>query len=269
MHILPSLLASQPPGLIFDIDGTLSPIAPTPDEARLYPGVAALLEQARAYARIAIITGREIEDGAAMVNIDGLTYIGIHGVELCDGLPATHQVYINAEALPYFEPGRHLLDLAEQRFAGYPGVMVERKRLGGSVHYRLAPNPERTRTLILETLREPARAHHFRLSGGKQVIDIKPIFTINKGQALRSFVERYQLAGVLFAGDDRTDLDAMLEIERLRQEGHLAASIAVQAADTLPELLEHADLVVQGVEGMARLLHSIVELLRDGAAPPH
>ncbi len=265
MQSLQSILASQPLGLVFDIDGTLSPIAPTPDAARLYPGVAELLEQARRHAHIAIITGREIEDGAAMVNIDGLTYIGIHGVELCDGLPETHPVYISAEALPFLEPSQHLFDLAEQKFADYPGVMVERKRLGGSVHYRLARNPEQVRKLIIETLREPAHAHNFRLTRGKRVVDIKPIFKINKGQALKNFVERYDLAGVLFAGDDRTDLDAALEIERLRQQGCRAATIVVQAADTLPELLEHADHVVQGVDGMARLLHEIVEFLQARA----
>ena len=266
MQIVQSVLASQPSGLVFDIDGTLSPIAPTPDAASLYPGVAALLEQARAYAQVAIITGREITDGAAMVNIEGLTYIGIHGVEWCEGLPATHTVSISPEALPYIEPGQRLLDLAEQKLANYPGVMVERKRLGGSVHYRLARDPEQAHKLIMDTLREPAHAHHFLLSSGKRVIDIKPAFAINKGQALRSFVERFKLASVLFAGDDRTDLDAILEIERLRQEGYHAAAITVQAADTLPELLEHADLVVQGVEGMARLLQDIVASLQARSA---
>ncbi|MEO7021939.1 MAG: trehalose-phosphatase [Ktedonobacteraceae bacterium] len=269
MHNVHTILASQPLGLVFDIDGTLSPIAPTPDAAKLYPGIATLLEQAKGYAHIAIMTGREIEDGAAMVNIEGLTYIGTHGVEWCEGLPGKHPVHISSEALPYIEPSQQLLDLAEQKLADWPGVMVERKRLGGSIHYRQARNPEQVRKAILDTLREPAHARHFLLSRGKRVIDIKPAFKINKGQALRKFVEQFNLKGVLFAGDDRTDLDAMLEIERLRQEGWQVASITVQAADTLPELLEHTDLVVQGVEGMAQLLHEIVEQLQDRAATAH
>ncbi|HEU5383462.1 MAG TPA: trehalose-phosphatase [Ktedonobacteraceae bacterium] len=265
MQRIQNILMCQPLGLIFDIDGTLSPIAPTPDEAKLYPGVASLLEEARTYAHVAIVTGRAIEDAASMVNIEGITYIGTHGVEWCEGLPSTHPVQVNAEVLPCIKPGQQLLDLAEQTLAGWPGVIIERKRLGGSLHYRLAPNAEEVRQVILETLREPAHEQHFLLSQGKQVIDIKPALHIHKGQALKSLVQRYSLKGVIFAGDDRTDLDAMLEIEHLRQEGLQAAAIAVQAADTLPELLEHADIVVQGVAGMVRLLHDMLEQLRTSA----
>ncbi|HEY3992246.1 MAG TPA: trehalose-phosphatase [Ktedonobacteraceae bacterium] len=252
------ILQARPLGLAFDIDGTLSPIAPTPGEARLYPGVATLLERARAHAQVAIMTGRALEQGAALVNVEGITYIGTHGVEWCEGLPTSHQIQINPSAQPYVALSNELLDLAEQRLADQPGIFIERKRLGGSVHYRLSPQPEQARELILLTLQEPARARNFHLSEGKKVIDIKPLLPLNKGTELRRFVQRFQLAGIVFAGDDRTDLDAVLEIARLRQDGLQAASIVVQATDTLPDLLEHADTVVQGVEGMAQLLSEMV-----------
>lgn len=259
MSILQPVLASRPLGLAFDIDGTLSPIAATPSEARLYPGVAETLERLKKHAHIAILTGRAVEKGAALVNVEGLTYIGTHGAEWSEGLPAGQHVQISNEALAYIKPGQELLDLAEKRLVHLPGVFVERKRLGGSVHYRLAPNPELARMNILDALQEPAHAAHFLLSEGKRVVDIKPAIPLNKGKALRDFVRCFALQGVLFAGDDRTDLDAILEVERLKQEGVQAAAIAVQAADTLPDLLEHADIVVQGVEGMARLLREIAE----------
>jgi len=262
---LAKILQARPLGLAFDIDGTLSPIAATPDAARLYPGVAALLEEARAFAHIAIMTGRAIESGAAMVNVENITYVGTHGVEWCEGLPTNHEIQINPLARPYLAQSAELLNLAEESLAGQPGIFIERKRLGGSIHYRLAPQPELARELILATLRDPAADLNFHLSEGKRVIDIKPMLTLNKGTELRSFVQRFQLAGILFAGDDRTDLDAVLEIKRLRQEGLQATAIVVQAADTLPALLEQADLVVQGVEGMAQLLNQIVEQLRQGA----
>src|SRR6266567_9391709 len=110
-----TVLAQWPLGLVFDIDGTLSPIASTPDEAPLYPGVARLLEHAREHAHVAIMTGRTVDAGAAMVNVEGLTYIGSHGLEWCDGLPATHPVRLIPEAEPYVEPGNYLLDLAQQQ----------------------------------------------------------------------------------------------------------------------------------------------------------
>ncbi|HEY0753294.1 MAG TPA: trehalose-phosphatase [Ktedonobacteraceae bacterium] len=261
---LANILQTRPLGLVFDIDGTLSPIVSTPSEARLYPGVAELLAEARNYAHVAIMTGRALASGAALVNVEGLTYVGTHGAEWCEGLPGTHEIQINPLARPYLAPGAELLDLAEQELASLPGILIERKLLGGSVHYRLSPQPEQAHELILTTLRAAAEARHFHLSEGKRVIDIKPIIALNKGTELRSFAQRFQLAGLLFAGDDRTDLDAALEIERLRQDGLQAAMIVVQAPDTLPALLEHADSVVQGVAGMAQLLNEIVAQLRQG-----
>ncbi len=105
-----TVLARRPLGIALDIDGTLSPIALTPEEARLYPGVVDLLEQARDHAgvHVAIMTGRGIEDGAAKVNIDDLTYTGTHGLEWSDGLPWLHPVQVAQEALVYAEAGKYL-----------------------------------------------------------------------------------------------------------------------------------------------------------------
>src|SRR5258708_37014578 len=85
---LQHVIKQRPLGLVFDIDGTLSPIAPTPAEARLYPGIAAQLEGANKHAGVyvAINTGRAVDVGAAMVNVEGLTYVGAYGVGWLAGL---------------------------------------------------------------------------------------------------------------------------------------------------------------------------------------
>ncbi len=260
---LQKVLRQRPLGLIFDIDGTLSPIAPTPDEARLYPGVAELLTNAAQLVHVAILTGRGIENGAAMINVEGITYSGSHGIEWSEGLPTTHQVQIDPEAEASMQPAAELLDFVEQKLSHISGILVERKRIGGSVHDRLASDHEATRQLILDTLSEPARQLGLNIGEGKKVVEIKPSVVINKGQALRRVVQRFELAGVVFAGDDRTDLDAVLEINRLKQEGIVSASIVVQHHDTLPALLENADIIVQEVDGMVQLLKDIVEELRN------
>jgi len=252
-------------GLVFDIDGTLSPIAPTPDEAWLAPGVVPLLEEARKYAHVAIITGREVDDVAAMVNVEGLTYIGTHGLEWCDGLPTRHPIQLVPEARASIEPGKYLLDLAEKELAGLPGIIVERKRVGGSIHYRLSPHPEQARQRIFAVLEGPAHSVNMRLSEGKRVVEIRTLQNItNKGEALRHFAQRLDLHGIIFAGDDRTDLDAILQIPNLRKQGIAALSIVVRHVDTLPSLLEHGDIIVQEVDGMVNLLRKIVRLLREG-----
>ncbi len=215
---LPTILAQSPRGLAFDIDGTLSPIASTPDEARIYPGVLPLLAQAQKYAHVAILTGRSIDDGASMVNLDGLTYIGTHGLEWSEGLPWLHSVEITSEALNYYEPGKYLLDLVEQYLEELPGELI---------------------------------------------VEIRVPLPVHKGRAIRQFAQRYNLKAIVFAGDDRTDLDAVTEITSMRKEGIAALSIVVQHHDTLPELLAQADIVVQEVLGMVELLREIVTILEN------
>jgi trehalose 6-phosphate phosphatase len=259
-----SILKQHPLGLVFDIDGTLSPIAPTPDQARLYPGVADYLEQAKQFAHVGILTGRAIDDGARIVNIAGLTYVGTHGLEWSEGLPATHPIELLSEAKPYIEPGKQLMDLAEQQLSPQlPNLIVQHKSIGGTLHYRLVPDPEQARELILASLKEPAARLNMQLDEGKRAVEILAPLTINKGKALRRFVKQFALHGIIFAGDDRTDLHAILEVERLRQDGYAAHSIVVQHADTPEALLEHADTVVQGVEGMAQLLGEMIADLRS------
>jgi trehalose 6-phosphate phosphatase len=256
-----TVLAQRPLGLAFDYDGTLSPIAPTPEQAQLYPGVTDLLQRAQKYARVAILTGREIEDGARKINLDGLTYIGTHGMEWSDGLPWLHEVHIAPGALEHTAAGAYLLDLVAASQADLPGVVVQRKRVGGSIHYRLAQDQQETRQKLLELLAEPARRVNMQLSEGKRVVEIRPPLAIDKGQALRQFAQRNALRGLIFAGDDRTDLDGIMELAKLRQQGLATLGIVVRHHDTLPALLQHADIVVDEVPGMVALLRDIIEIV--------
>lgn len=260
---LSNLLSCRPLGLVFDIDGTLSPIAPTPGEARLYPGIADLLQRAAQLVDVAVMTGRAIRSGAAIVRLENLTYIGTHGLEWADGLPDHNQVHVVPEALPYSEPGKRLLDLVAQEMDKQAGILIEHKIVGGAIHYRLAPNPEQARQRILTLLEEPAKREQMLLKEGKRMVEIVAPLTINKGEALRRYCERFHLQGVLFAGDDLTDLDAILETKRLRSPSLAALSVAVRHHDTLPALLENADIVVEEVEGMFGLLQEIVAQLES------
>ena len=268
---LPAILAQRPLGLVFDIDGTLSQLVPIPDDARLYPGVTTLLEQLRDHdvVHVGIMTGRGIDDGARMVGVEGLTYIGTHGLEWSNGLPSTHPVQLVAGAEQYVAPGNYVLDLAERELRNVPGVIIQRKHVGGTIHYRRSPDPDDARQRILAVVEEPAQHVHMRIGEGKKVVEILAPLAVNKGQALRSFVQHLDLHAIVFAGDDRTDLYAMQEIEHLRRdeaEKIAALSIAVQHSDTLPGILEHADIVVQGVEGMVSLLHKMVNILKGAEA---
>ncbi|QBD83212.1 trehalose-phosphatase [Ktedonosporobacter rubrisoli] len=262
---LQRILQQRPLGLVFDIDGTISPIAPTPEEARLYPGMAELLQRARDCqgVKVGIITGRTVQSGAAMVNVEGLTYIGTHGLEWSDGLPSSSQIQLVPEALRYAEPGKQLLDLVEQKLTDIPGLRIERKQVGGAIHFRLSPDPQEALQRVSQLLTEPARQLNMRLEEGKMMVEVRAPreVAIDKGKALRRFVQRKDLQGVIFAGDDLTDLDAIKEVASLRKEGIAACSIAVKHADTPSNVLKQADITVEEVAGLAALLREILAAL--------
>lgn len=60
-------------------------------------------------------------------------------------------------------------------------------------------------------------------------------------------------------GDDTTDLDAFRELERMREEGLLeeALRIGVASEEGPPGIIEEADIVVEGVEGVAEILREL------------
>ncbi|HEU0028103.1 MAG TPA: hypothetical protein VFQ25_13400, partial [Ktedonobacterales bacterium] len=55
--------AARPRGLFSDVDGTISPIAATPGEARLAPGaLEALTAARRRFAAVGLVSGRDPRD---------------------------------------------------------------------------------------------------------------------------------------------------------------------------------------------------------------
>ncbi len=85
---LPPLLArlAEEPraaALLLDVDGTLAPIVDRPEDAAVPPETRTELERLRGrYALVACISGRSGVDARRVVGVDGLRYVGSHGLEL-------------------------------------------------------------------------------------------------------------------------------------------------------------------------------------------
>ena len=90
------------------------------------------------------------------------------------------------------------------------------------------------------------------------MLEVRPPVTIDKGLGVRRLLEEFGagVESVLYAGDDRTDLDAFRALDTLRQEGALQSVIRVGvASDEGPsEITSEADLVVDGPDGVRGLL---------------
>ncbi|HEU5424274.1 MAG TPA: trehalose-phosphatase [Nitrolancea sp.] len=254
---LARLLAARPAGLITDIDGTISRIAPRPEAAVVEPEArAALARLARQLELVAAITGRSAQDAARLVAVPGIVVVGNHGLERLDlaGLSVADA------AQPYLESiGAVMRELATAPPA--PGVVVEHKGASGSIHYRGAPEPAAARAAILRRLAPLAARHGLRVTEGRMVLELRPPVAIDKGSALRELVALFHLRSAVMLGDDVTDVDAMRALDSLRAEGRLAGcSVGVLAAETPAELLAAADVVIDGVESTVALLQQLARV---------
>lgn len=185
-----------------DYDGTLARIADHPDLAALDPRVHRTLGAlARAAgSRVAILTGRRIEDVRAKLPLEGVFFAGSNGFETQDesGRRETH-----VPATRGITPAL-AASLAEwcQR---YEGAWLENKRATLALHYR-AVKPRYQAAFRagvrrrIATIRPPARLQH-----GKKVYDVLPDVDWDKASALRLWYSQGGEGLLFFFGDDTND----------------------------------------------------------------
>lgn len=255
---LRSVLGQRPCGVLTDIDGTISPIAPTPDAAYVTPTARQhLASLAERLDLVAAISGRAAADAARMVDLPQLIYIGNHGLDVWrNGAGQPLPV-----AAPFAAAIANVLRQAESQI-NIPGVLWENKGVTASVHYRQTADPHRAQAELGAVLRALTIANGLRLTGGMMVWEIRPPLQINKGVAVRSLVEEHGLRGACFFGDDRTDADAFVALREMRAASTCATlAIGVLGADTPLIVRETADVLVDGVAGVEHMLGQMVALL--------
>src|SRR5919199_4990432 len=236
--------------VLTDIDGTLAPIVPTPEMSEVSDELKDLLRHLSGrYQLVAAISGRKTEDAFGLIGLEDVVYFGNHGFELLrDG-----EVEVIPEALPYSEKVQELERLAREELVPQ-GAFVEEKGITASVHYRNAP-PEVGEKCVEFVEREGKRLG-LRITVGRGVVEARPPIRADKGTAVRALVEEYRPEKAMFIGDDTTDLDAFRELEALREEERLRETMRVGVgSEGGPQEIEtEADIVVDGVEGVGRVL---------------
>ena len=227
--------APEATALLFDVDGTLAPIAATPTLARVPDETKVELARlSDSYLLVACISGRPGAEAAAMVGVEDIRYVGNHGLELDERAP----------------------ELAGRiaRFRDAVGLPVEDKGLSLSYHYRSAEDEKEARA-ELEAVAERARAEGLDPRWGRKVLEIRPSVEADKGTAVVSLLDGVRARLGLYAGDDTTDLDAFAGLARAGLEHFVR--VAVESDEGPDELVAAADLVVRGPERLAALLATL------------
>jgi trehalose 6-phosphate phosphatase len=247
-------LAAEPSGLLTDFDGTLSEIVADPADASLVDGAAeALATLADQLAVVAIITGRAAADARRLTGISGVLVVGNHGVEWLE--PGGEDATAHPDAGDVAERLEGVLATVPTP----PGVLIERKGLSATVHYRNASDTAATRAAIVASL-SGASASDIEVREGRMSVELRPQGLGDKGRAARAIIDRHSLGGVVVLGDDLTDLDMFAAVAGLREVGQVrAAIIAVDgpAREAPREVVSAADAVVEGPAEVAALLRAL------------
>ncbi|MGB7588024.1 MAG: trehalose-phosphatase, partial [Solirubrobacterales bacterium] len=121
-----------------------------------------------------------------------------------------------------------------------------------------------------DELTAEARAHEIaRLVGetdleprwGRKVLELRPAGCGGKDAAVTALLSTHDVNFAVYAGDDRTDLDAFRRLRDLRDEGALDAAICVgvTSAEAPAELAEESDLSVDGPAGWLAVLTTLAD----------
>jgi trehalose 6-phosphate phosphatase len=250
------IIEARPLGIFSDIDGTLAPIVPDPAAAAISPRAKDLLRQLIARgAKVALVSGREIEAARRIAPLEGAAYAGNHGLHLwLNGREETTETVDD-----YVAQARALLTrIGTVRF---PGIEVEDKGPVLAFHYRNAADESEARRAILTTIERAGAGNTFGLYEGRKVIELRPPLEINKGTAVLRLARELGVRGAIAIGDDMTDADMFRGVDRLRQDGLAGATVAVWSEEASAGLLEATDYYVSGVPGVEWLLDGILRAL--------
>lgn len=237
-------------GVFTDFDGTLAPIVDDPAAARPLPGVVdALAALAEVYGRVGVISGRPASFLAEHLGGRGVFLSGLYGLEFVE--EGSGEVQAIDEAAPWRDIVEEVAAAGESALPA--GITVERKGLCLTVHHRRDPSLEPESRAWVDARAEETGlvVHPARMS-----FELRPPLKRDKGTVLgEAAAGRRQ---VCFLGDDRGDLTAFDTLDRMATEGVTVLRVGVDSEEAPAELLERADIVVEGPEGSLRILRGLL-----------
>ncbi|MFP5320195.1 MAG: trehalose-phosphatase [Acidimicrobiia bacterium] len=247
--LAPLLLDPGATGVFSDFDGTLSPIVDDPAAAEPLPGAPGVLaDLARHFGRVGVISGRPAEFLLRHLGDAGVSMWGLHGLETVeDG-----RVVPVPEAAPWVEVVEEAAEQAVSELG--PDVDVERKGLSLTVHFRRA---RQQGPAAQGWARRTVEATGLVLHDARMSYELRPPVAHGKGLVLERAAEGLRAA--CFFGDDLSDAEAFDALDRLAARGVTALRVGVRSEEAPPQLLERADVVLDGPEAVVGALRTLAD----------
>lgn len=243
--------------ILCDVDGTLAPIVPRPEDANVPERARDVLRTlAGRYAILAFVSGRRAIDARRLVGLDDATYIGNHGFERLEP----------NEAEPSLDPVVGTRTGAVRDFAATidserlraVGLRLEDKGPIQALHWRGAENGAMAESQAKE-IAALAQRRGLIPRWGRKVLELRPVAGIDKGSAVLRLLHGRGVAAALYAGDDVTDLDGFRALRWTESSGRLehVVCVGVASEEGPAEIQERADLVVAGTDGVVDVLEEL------------
>lgn len=193
-----------------DFDGTASPLVPDPMAARALPEVAVQVARLAALpdTDVAYVSGRSMHDLRVITehtDDSAIALAGSHGAQYW--FPGDGEVGIATDTGD--DSARaELWEAAKSIIERYEGAEFEPKTFGMGVHTRRADRETEERVFAAVDALVAERFPEWRRRAGHRVLEFSSR-TEGKDAAMAVLRERFDATGILFAGDDVTDEDAM------------------------------------------------------------
>ncbi|MFH1471077.1 MAG: trehalose-phosphatase, partial [Candidatus Micrarchaeota archaeon] len=182
---------ARKPVLIFDFDGTLAPISKKPEATTISKRTRKELYKISQSAEVIILTGRPSSFVRRQIRSRRIKIIGLHGNE---------KGRVDRELLELRKRARILGDI--------PGLRIEDKPLGFAIHYRKVPTDiqGKARKRVLNF----SKGTKARVLEGRKAFEFLPTNSKTKADSLVTIIAKNMNRKVLFVGDDRSDLEAII-----------------------------------------------------------
>lgn len=252
-NALKERLRKRPLFIFLDFDGTLAPIAKTPAQAVIPRKTKKLLVQLSRKARIkiAIISGRSLDDIKRKLGLSRIIYSGNHGLEV-DGPKIKFTPLISQG---YKAALKGIKNTLLKKLRSVKGFLIEDKGFSLSLHYRLVSDKKApfVKKAFRETLAAYLRGRRVEVGMGKKVLEVRPPLKWDKGRVVlwllkkRALIRSSKRPLPVYIGDDKSDEDAF---RALKNRG---ITIFVGR----PKVKSQAKYYLEDSRDVARLLRSI------------